>query len=410
MLVVDDSRAQRLLIAAALRGAGYSVLQAASGPEALELCARLEIDLILSDWMMPDMTGIDLCRALRARHADRYVYFILLTSKSDKGALSEGLGVGADDFLAKPVDTAELRARIKAGDRLLALERELRGNNQLLTDALGRLRDLYQTLDRDLAEARALQLSLVPTRTQRLGTGQVSVRLRSAGHVGGDMVGWFQIDPRRLGLYAIDVSGHGMAAALLTTRLAGLFSTAAAERNIALQSGPRGAEPRAPAVVAAALHRLMLSELQSERYLTLGYAEIDRMDGRVRLVQAGHPHPVIQHVGGAVTRLGAGGLPIGLVEQASWTDVEARLAPGERLLIVSDGVVECPGRNGEELGQEGFERLVTRLAGLRGQALLEGLIWELSRWSGVEDFPDDVSCALFEYDGPGAASVSATGR
>lgn len=402
VLVVDDSRSQRLLIAAGLRNAGYAVLQAASGQEALDLCARIEVDLILSDWMMPGMTGIELCRAMRASQTERYVYFILLTSKSEKSALAEGLGVGADDFLAKPVDTAELRARIKAGDRLLALERELRGNNRLLTDALGRLNELYQTLDRDLAEARNLQMSLVPQRTHRIDGGQVSLRLRSAGHVGGDMVGYFEIDRRRLGLYAIDVSGHGMAAALLTTRLAGLFSGTSPERNIALRAGPDGPEVRRPAAVAAALHRLMLSELHSERYLTLGYAEIDRASGEVRLVQAGHPHPMIQHADGRVTRLGSGGLPLGLIDDGQWQDIQARLEPGERLVIVSDGVVECPGRDGIELGQDGLERLLTRLSGLQGQALIEGLIWELTRWCGSEDFPDDVSCAVFEYTGPEA--------
>jgi phosphoserine phosphatase RsbU/P len=406
VLIVDDSRTQRMVLAAGLRRDGYSVLQAASGREALDLCARLDIDLVLSDWMMPEMSGIDLCRALRSAHSERYIYFILLTSKSDKGAVAEGLEVGADDFLSKPVDAAELRARIIAGDRLLAMERELRGNNQLLTDALGRLHSLYQTLDRDLAEARNLQLSLVPQRTHRMPGGQVSLRLRSSGHVGGDMVGFFDIDGSKVGVYSIDVSGHGMAAALLTTRLAGLFTGASSTRNIALHSGPDGTEGRAPSTVAAALNHLMLSELQSERYLTLSYAEIDRGTGDVRLVQAGHPHPIVQHVGGRVSRLGEGGLPVGLIEGADWHDVETRLQPGERLLLVSDGMIECPGRDGQELGQSGLERLVERLANLRGHALIEGLMWELTRWSGSEDFPDDVSCALFEYDGPAKTTRS----
>jgi phosphoserine phosphatase RsbU/P len=401
VLVVDDSRAQRMVLAAGLRREGYAVLQAGSGQEALDLCGRLDIDLVLSDWMMPEMNGIDLCRALRRAHPERYIYFILLTSRSDKGAVAEGLEVGADDFLSKPIDSAELRARIIAGDRLLALERELRGNNQLLSDALQRLHSLYETLDRDLAEARNLQLSLVPQRTHRSPACQVTLRLRPSGHVGGDMVGFFNINEKRLGLYSIDVSGHGIAAALMTSRLAGLFADTSVERNIALHNGPDGPEGREPAVIATILNRLMLSEMQSERYLTLGYAEIDRTSGQVRLVQAGHPHPLVQHVGGRVTRLGDGGLPIGLIEGAEWQDIETRLSPGERLLLVSDGVIECPGRDGQELGQDGLEQMLERLGSLRGQALIEGLVWELTRWAGSEDFPDDVSCALIEYDGPG---------
>jgi len=403
VLVVDDSRTQRLLLAAGLRGVGYSVLQAASAEEALDLCARVDIDLILSDWMMPGMNGIDLCRTLRQGQSDRYIYFILLTSKTDKGAVAEGLEVGADDFLTKPVDTAELRARITAGDRLLSLERDLRGNNQLLTDALGRLQALYETLDRELAEARTLQLSLVPHRTQRVAGGQVSLRLRSSGHVGGDMVGSFAIDSRRLGLYAIDVSGHGMAAALLTTRLAGLFSGSSPDRNLALVAGPDGPVGRDPATVAGRLNRLMLTELQSERYLTLGYGEIDLETGGLRLVQAGHPHPLIQRVDGAVERLGEGGMPVGLIEEARWQTVEGALRPGDRLLMVSDGVIECPDGDGLELGQEGLERLVRQMSDLRGQSLIEGLTWELARWSGAEDFPDDISFVLFEYEGLGAS-------
>jgi len=399
VLVVDDSRSQRMLLAAGLRGAGYEVLQAASAGEAIDLCRGAQIDLILSDWMMPGMNGIDLCRALRASPSERYVYFILLTSRTDKGAVAEGLEVGADDFLTKPVDPAELRARIKAADRLLVLERDLRANNQLLSDTLGRLQDLYQGLDRDLAEARTLQLSLVPQRTQRVPGGRLSLRLRSSGHVGGDMVGAFAIDGDRLGLYSIDVSGHGMAAALLTTRLAGLFSGSTAERNIALATGPEGPVGRDPATVAAALNRLMLTELQSERYLTLCHAEIDRRSGALRLVQAGHPHPLIQRADGGLCRLGAGGMPVGLIEGAVWQTVHARLGPGDRLLMVSDGVVECPAPDGTELGQDGLERLLRERADLTGQALIESLVWELARWSGSEDFPDDVSLALLEFDG-----------
>jgi len=403
ILVVDDSQAQRVLVATSLRSGGFNVLQAASGEEALSICERFEIDLVLSDWMMPGMNGIEFCRALRQSSRERYIYFILLTSNSDKAAVAEGLEVGADDFLAKPVDSGELRARIKAGERLLTMERELRANNQLLTDTLGKLRQLYDSLDRDLIEARGLQQSLLREREICFASGRVNLLLRPSGHIGGDMVGCFTINDGQIGLYSFDVSGHGVASALMTARLAGLLSGASADQNIAILRGPAGITGRAPAAVAQAMSRLMMSEIQTERYVTLAYAEIDLHTGHARMVQAGHPHPVVQHRDGSVSFLGNGGLPVGLIEGAEYEGFEARLKPGERLLLVSDGITECPRPDGEQLGHSGLEDILMSLRELQGGALLEALMWELARWAEEEDFSDDVSCALFEFHGPKGA-------
>lgn len=116
VLVVDDSPAQRMLLSRTLTREGFYVYEAASGEEALELCRKVEFDLILSDWVMsPGMNGLEFCRRFRNLPRRSYGYFILLTSKTDKGAVAQGLNVGADDFLSKPVSVAELRARIKAG-------------------------------------------------------------------------------------------------------------------------------------------------------------------------------------------------------------------------------------------------------------------------------------------------------
>lgn len=400
ILVVDDSRAQRFAVASSLQSGGFNVLQAASGEEALALCQRVDIDLVLSDWMMPGMTGIDFCRALRQASQERYIYFILLTSNSAKAAVAEGLEVGADDFLAKPVDLGELRARIKAGERLLTMERELRANNQLLTDTLGKLRQLYDSLDRDLIEARGLQQSLLREREYAFSSGKVSLLLRPSGHIGGDMVGCFTINAGQMGLYSFDVSGHGVASALMTARLAGLLSGASTDQNIAIRRGPGGIVGRPPAEVAQAMNLLMMSEIQTERYVTLAYAELDLMTGRARMVQAGHPHPVLQHRDGSISFLGSGGLPIGLIEGADYEGFEACLIPGERLLLVSDGITECQRPDGEQLGHSGLERILMNLRTLQGNALLEALMWELARWAEGDDFADDVSCALFEFHGP----------
>ena len=199
ILVVDDSQMQRRILCAMLRQWGFEVWQADSGEAALRLCADLLPDAVLSDWMMPGMDGLDFCRRFRALQRDSYGYFILLTSKSDKGEIARGLDAGADDFLTKPVDAGELRARINAGARILAMQRQL-------SDTLGELRAAYDAVDRDLRQARTIQQALVPQRSRVFGTSRVSLLLKPCGHVGGDLVGMFSHCDRKLGLYSLDVS------------------------------------------------------------------------------------------------------------------------------------------------------------------------------------------------------------
>ena len=174
VLVVDDSRAQRRLTVATLTKLGYDVIEADGGKEALAIAARTDVDMVLSDWMMPGMDGLELCRAFRQLPRDRYGYFMLLTSKSEKGAGAQGLDVGADDFLSKPINGEELRARIAAGDRILRMERELNEKNRLITATLEEISSLYDSLDRDLIEARKMQQALVRDRFRDFGAAQVS--------------------------------------------------------------------------------------------------------------------------------------------------------------------------------------------------------------------------------------------
>ena len=103
VLVVDDSKAQRKILQMQLTRWGYEVTEAASGDEALALCRAQDFDIVLSDWMMPGMTGLEFCKAFRALPREGYGYFILLTSKSEKTEIADGLENGADDFLTKPV-------------------------------------------------------------------------------------------------------------------------------------------------------------------------------------------------------------------------------------------------------------------------------------------------------------------
>jgi len=398
ILVVDDSRVQRKILTAGLTQTGYRVLQAASGEEALEACRRERVDMVLSDWMMPGMNGLDFCREFRRMQRETYGYFILLTSKSEKAEVTIGLEAGADDFLTKPVNGGELRARVKAGERVLWMERELIQRNELTELTLRKLSALHEDLEHDLNEARNLQQSLVPDLTEEHGDTRTSFLLHSSGHVGGDLVGLYRIDDTQLGLYSIDVSGHGISSALMTARLAGNLSGGSPEQNIGLyrdEDGQRRAH--SPEHMVGLLNNMVLSEMDTEHYLTILYAVIDFTTGAGRMCQAGHPFPAIQRANGAVEFFGSGGMPVGLISGADYSGVDFQLHPGDRLFIASDGVTECADPNGKLLEDEGLAQFLNTNAEEAGDKLLERLVAELQAYGTRDDFSDDVSAVLFEF-------------
>jgi phosphoserine phosphatase RsbU/P len=401
VLVVDDSRLQRRILTASLARRGYDVIEAASGEEALTACRERMPDLILSDWMMPGMSGLEFCEVFRDLENDGYTYFILLTSKSEKAEVAKGLDSGADDFLTKPVDANELRARITAGERIIDMQRELSQTNRMITDTLDELQRVYDSLDSDLLEAKKLQQSLLRQRSATFDRGQLSLLLRPSGHVGGDLVGFYPVGADHLGLFAIDVSGHGISSALMTARLAGYLSATAPDQNIALQRSEAGGYTlRPPAEVVTALNELVLNEMETEHYFTLMLANIDLHTGAVQIAQAGHPHPVVQRADGTIEQSGTGGFPVGLLPGIPFDQFEISLRSGDRLLILSDGVTECPDTNDQLLDEGGLATILDALQGVTGQALFEGLVWELSCFSGTSEFPDDISGILFEFSGP----------
>jgi len=397
VLVVDDSASQRFTLSRMLRRSGYRVAEAGSGRAALRACATDPPDLVLSDWMMPEMDGLAFCREFRRMTRDSYGYFILLTSKGAKEDITRGFDAGADDFLTKPVNAAELRARISACERVLRMEAQLTEKTRLVESTLDELRQVHEAIDSDLIEARKLQQSLVSERYRDFTTAEVSLLLRSAGRVGGDLVGFYPIGKRRLGVYGIDVSGHGISSAMLTARLSGLLSSSVPGQNVALKRLSGGTYvPRPPAEVVGELNQLFLQELRTELYFTLLLCDVDLTSGRVCMVQAGHPHPILLRVDGRSETVGAGGLPVGLLDGASYEQTTFHLRPGDRLLIHSDGLTECADPQGDQLGDAGLMAMARALAGLPPARMLDALLTEVFDFAGGM-LDDDASAALLSF-------------
>lgn len=162
ILLVDDEPTQRLIMARLLKRAGYEVETAANGKEALAKIEAGDFQLMITDWEMPEMDGLALCRAVRAGGFEGYVYTILLTARDSKAHIIEGLEAGADDYLTKPVDDSELMARLNTGRRILRLERSLKAANRekhllSITDALTATynrRYLMEQLPKEIERAR----------------------------------------------------------------------------------------------------------------------------------------------------------------------------------------------------------------------------------------------------------------
>jgi CheY-like chemotaxis protein len=132
VLVVDDDAVSRAQLSALVRAAGYEVRTADHGREAWDALRVARIPVVISDWYMPELDGPELCRRIRARPNEPYVYFILVTARGGKEQYLAGMEAGADDFVAKPVDPDELRARLTVAQRILGLRRDLQQLEGLL--------------------------------------------------------------------------------------------------------------------------------------------------------------------------------------------------------------------------------------------------------------------------------------
>src|SRR5580700_7570786 len=162
VLLVDDVPVTRALYGRLLRNWGCEIVEAEDGLVALEILGRQEIPFVISDWLMPNVTGLELCRKIRSAKVSHYTYIILCTSKGDKRDFIEGMEAGADDFLVKPFSTEELRVRLRAGERVVNLERGLALKNRELEAVNAKLQKAYGRIEDDLKAAAWMQASLLP--------------------------------------------------------------------------------------------------------------------------------------------------------------------------------------------------------------------------------------------------------
>ncbi|QBF87617.1 fused response regulator/phosphatase [Leclercia adecarboxylata] len=394
VLIVEDSPVYRRLLARMLAQWGYTVSEAENGVAALDILANQPVSLVISDWEMPEMDGLSLCREIRSRQFGHYVYVILLTAREAPDDLTLGFDAGADDFLSKPVEQSELRARLHAGARVLSLESTLAARNARLSEAL-------RQIEQDLEVAARIQQSVLPAHQQRHQDYFSDWIFLPSAWVSGDIFNVFPLD-NHLGFYCVDVSGHGVGAAMMSLAVARQFLHGRAVERFLFTADN---EVASPAEVVRILNgRFCSDEVEIVSYFTIIYGVIDLATGEGRLCQAGHPTPFIVTPEGEARTVGNGGAPVGLMPDLCWTDVNFSLAAGERLCLFSDGITECENLGGEQFGQMRLQASLQAGAGLTLNELLPQFARHLVHWrSGDNKEPlamaDDVSLLVIERTG-----------
>jgi len=255
------------------------------------------------------------------------------------------------------------------------------------------LRHAKRALEQDLRSAARVQRALLPPVDVEAGSLRIAHTFHPCDDLAGDGVGIVALPGHRVGLYLLDVSGHGVGAALLSFTLNHLLSTGI---DGALLSEDLGGTPSvvAPARVAERLNRQFPMD-RSRQYFTFAYGVMDSASGDFRYVIAGHPAPVLLPRDGAPFAVAGRGFPIGMLDDAAFEDERLALEPGDRLFFYTDGAVEA--RNDAE-DEYGLDRLLAHLARHRDQSLRAGLelvAADVRAWCGGR-LRDDVSLLAVE--------------
>jgi sigma-B regulation protein RsbU (phosphoserine phosphatase) len=389
IMVVDDALDTRVYLGALFRQWGHEVVEASNGSEALEHLADNDLRLVVSDWMMPEMDGIDLCRAIRQSSNERYVYVILLTGKTAREDLVHGLNAGADDFLGKPLDAQVLLARTQVAERIVGLETRLVKQNQELMAASQDLSSAYQRIQADLTSAARIQEQLLPRSTVTAQPLNTAWLFSPAATVAGDIFNFFDLGEGYLGFYHLDISGHGIPAAMLSVSLCKMLSPYHTHNN--------NCSRVEPATVVSDINRQLVDpDRECEQFVTLVYGTINRHSGKGRLCIAGHPPPFTVRPDGEIKRMKPGGLPAGMFADAGYSDMPFQLRPGERLVLYSDGITDCINEQNKPFGLERLQEVLADTASGPLKSLTETLQHRLGDWRGTAAAEDDISMLVLE--------------
>ena len=403
VLIAENQSSFRNTIEKNLSGKGYDVRCVNNGKEAWDLIRQeKDIRLVIADYDLERINGPDLCGRIRRGGFPFYIYVILLIGKNQKKDVLREMAEEADDFLSRPFESEEMYVRLRTGERIIALEEDLWNQNL-------RLQRANKIMSRDLEAGRDVQKSLLPQLAPHYPNIEFAFAFVPSAYVSGDIFNIFRLDENHIGFYSIDVSGHGVPAALFSVTLSQKMTHNVSP--LGLLKVPMGDSPcyriNPPERVVAMLDEEdMLGKY--DRYFTMVYAVINIRTGLVSFCRAGHNWPLVVHEDGASEYIEGGGPPVGFgISRFKRRRQKVHLKSKDRFILFSDGINEA--YSSEKKTNYGLERSEKKLRKHGNTSVSETftrLLEDVNLFLGGEELSDDVSIIGFEWTAPYKPSPS----
>lgn len=374
ILVVDDDRLFHRLADAAVRDQGFVLLHAMSGAEALELLREQRPDIVLTDYLMPGMDGLELCRSIRALDPEHLVPVVLMTGEGDSALKRTSLEAGIADFVTKPLDPIELGLRLRTLARMTSLHKHLAEAKFASDEELGITKHILQRLVEPGLKSMPRNIHMETFQTQRIN---------------GDACAYQQGLPGIHFGMICDATGHGLVAGVSTIPAIQAFLSMV-KRDIPLE------------IIYQEINRKLREMLPIGRFVCLMLIRLDLHNASLSVLNAGLPDAMFLPARGGLRRFSSRNLPARLLDEAESPVVEeVAIAEGDRLVAFTDGMQDV-------LGDQDAYRLIAEGLSAAPLGSHTSFIHEaVQRSIRDREQTDDVSWALWEVPPPETTPVEA---
>lgn len=453
IVIAEDSRVQGKVLQQRLIAAGYDAHLGANGELALELVRTLKPDVVVSDIEMPKMDGYQLCSAIKQSTELRHIPVILLSTLSEAEDIIKGLAAGADNYITKPYEIGFLLARIedlksspvldedsssqsttvtlggrnyqvrasrqqtlnllvsvfenavaknkelhRSNEQLVLAKEKLTAWNMQLETLNRKLDDLNSRMKQDLDAAARMQKSLLPDKPLDAADIAIAWDYTPCNELAGDFLNYAKLDDHSIGLYVVDVCGHGPASALLAVAIGRVLSSDVSATTLLVRldpfTGKRVVTP--PATVVAELNKRFPMDSQGGLHFTILYGVLDLRTKLFRYACAGHPQPVYLPKDRSSEFAPGEGFAIGWVDDVEFDEYSLQLSSGDRLLLYSDGIPEAMDGNLDQLTNERMLEELDRSREFPIAGQVSHICQVVNQWCQPNGPLDDVSVLLVE--------------